>query len=77
MVNKYKLVSNTLEQFISAITKLLDFFLLADICTLRFDKLFRSSEINLSTYPISRLNQLRPRRYTPVYGLDIVSDYTG
>ena len=34
-VNKRELISNTLKQFISAAAKLLDFFLLADTCTLR------------------------------------------
>ena len=34
-VNERKLISNALEQFISAAVKLLDFFLLPDTCTLR------------------------------------------
>ena len=70
-------MSNALEQFISAVTKLLDFFFLANICTLRFGELFKSSGIDPSVYPVGRLNQFRPRRCIPVYGLDVVSDHAG
>ena len=74
-VDKRELISNALEQFISATAKLLYFFFLTDTCTLRLDQLFGSSGVDPSTHPISRLNQLRPRRGTPVRGLGIVSDY--
>ena len=37
-------MSNALEQFISAATKLLHFFLLADTCTLRLGQLFSRLE---------------------------------
>ena len=38
-VDERELVSNALEQFVSTAAKLLDFFLLADTCTLRLRQL--------------------------------------
>jgi len=76
-VDERELVPNALEQLISAAAKLLDFILLADTCTLRLGQLFRSSGVNSSAHPVSRLDQLRPRRRTPVCSLGIVSDHTG
>ncbi len=76
-VNERELLSNSLEQFISATAKLLDFFLLADTCTLRFGQLFGSSGVDPSAHPVGRLDQLRPRHCTTVCGLGIVSDHAG
>ena len=74
-VNERELISSALEKFISAAAKLLDFFLLPDTRTLRLGQLFGSSGVDASVHPIGRLNQLRLRRCTPVYGLGIVSDH--
>ena len=76
-INERELLSNPLKQFISAIAKLLDFFLLADICTLRFGQLLGSSGVDPSTYSIGRVDQLRPRRRISVCGLGVVADYAG
>ena len=76
-VDEREFVSNTLEQFISAAAKLLDFFLQTDTCTLRLGQLFGSSGVDPSTHSVGRLDQLRPRRRTPVYGLGVVSDHAG
>ena len=74
-VDERELVSNALEHFISAAAKLLDFFLLADTCTLRLGQLFGSSGVDPSAHPVGRLDQLGPRRRTPVCGLGVVSDH--
>jgi len=76
-VDERELVPNALEQLISAAAKLLDFILLADTCTLRLGQLFGSSGVNSSAHPVGRLDQLRPRRRTPVCSLGVVSDHAG
>ena len=76
-INEYELLSNALEQFFSTIAKLLDFFLLADTCTLRFNQLFGSLKVDPSIYSVGRLNQFRSRRYILVCGLNVVSDHAG
>ena len=76
-VNEPELLSNPLEQFISATAKLLNFFLLADICTLRFGQLFGSSGVDPLAYPVGFLDQLCSRRCTSVCGLGVVADYAG
>ena len=74
-VDERELITNALKQFVSTAAKLLDVFLLADICTLRLDQLFRSSGVDPSAYSVGRLDQSRPRRRTLVCDLGVISDY--
>lgn len=76
-VNEVKLTSNALDQVISVAAKFLDFFLLADTHALLLGQLFGSLGVDPSAHPVDHLDQLCSRRRTPVYGLNVVSDYAG